>query len=743
MKLLKFQDEFDRERIAYDVVFPSPLPADQVQAFYTALASSIPRSVLVPLEGRHSIAVEAWALATGISYRILLPWQIAEHVTSELRHIIPGTIIDEASERDHLAWDDIVEVGLSDKQRTISSGDPSLIATDILATLSQALKEGERAVVQWIIAPVGHENPPSREAVLTSSRHGIWSSLLNVEASKEEVEDRRVKLSLPRYHVVGRIAARTSTPAGARRVVDTLLSALRTSNGAAHFKAHELHLEAGRDQVNFARTPLVFPATLNAAELTAISGFPLGSPSVPGLPRQTSRHLFATADVSKVGRIFGISNYPGNKRPVAQSYTVPTHTYVGGMTGTGKSVLLANAARQDMATGHGVIIIDASNSNSKETLFHRALDYIPRERLNDAIIMDVAASTDRPVAFNLLDQGNPMMVIDQLASLMKQLYPDSQDVWTRELIYHGMYALVDYGNASIIDLLSLIRPRPEELPWVKAVIKSVTNPHVKAFFSEWDNFTPEEKRKRSQPLYDRLWQLNNRPEIHNILGQSKSAFSVKDVLENNRLLFINLAGLPEDTASLLGTLIFQALWTEAQNLTPKRENFIYLDEVQAMTKIDVNLADMMARGRKHKFFLTTSTQHITEKLSEAARMAIVNNAGTKILFTMPGSKEARFWVPEFGGRLVADTDIMGLRRFDAIAQIATEKGPGEPVTFTASPPATPLGTADRAVSVSGNKYGTPVDQVQEDIDARRMIEPEAAPPVGAMGRRKLNQRHTE
>ena len=739
MGLIKWQHEHDRERVAYRVLFPNPLPLENVQALLHALSTSLHRGLFDDFTRRQTIVFEAWASGTGINYRLLIPWKVADQITSEFRHLVPGTILAEDDTRPRLAWDDVAEISLSDKTRTINASAPYTVATDMLSAMAQALHDKETALIQWVLAPANPSTPPPRNAPVTSTRNGWMSLVLNQTASSEEVEDRRKKLEQPCYQLVGRLAARAKTQARATHIVDGLYKSLKTANGTAYFRASKGgNIDLLRDRVNFATTPYVMPVVLNVPEVCAILGLPLGSPSVPGLPRTQGRPLYATEEVPRQGRHLGMSNFDTNtKRPVAMSYDEPVHTYVGGKTGHGKTVLLANSAAQDMERGYGVVIIDASDSKSDQTLFNTALNYVPRERLQDVIIMDIADGADRPVGLNLLDQGDPERVVSQLSSLMEQLYPDSKGVWTPALIFHGMKALIEYGDAAIIDLLPLLRPRPEELAWVRSVIRSIKDKHIRAFMDDWMGLKEEERQKRSQPLYDRLWQLNNRPEFHNIFGQSKSAFDLRDVLENNKILFINLAGLPQDTAGLIGTSVFQKLWEQAQRTTPKKPNFIYLDEVQQMTKINVGLDDIMARGRKHKFFLTTATQYLKHsKVSEETRVAIVNNTGTKILFTS-GAEEAKFWLPEFGGRLITEAEITGLRKFDAIARIATEHGPGDPVTFTAAPPFKPQGTAEWARKVSDATYGTPVEEVEKQIEARRRTAPEESEQRPAMGRRKI------
>lgn len=740
MGLIKWQHEHDRERKTYKVVFPNPLPVEDVRSLLHALSTSLYRGLFDDFTGRQTIVFEAWAAGTGISYRVLIPEGVEDRIKGEFMTLIPGTVLEEDMKRPRLAWDDVAEISLSDNNRTINADNTMNTANDILSNLVQALNDKECAVIQWVLAPASYIAPPSLEGSVISTRRGWLSLLLNEMADRDEVLDRRKKLEQPCYQLVGRVAARAKDQDRAKHLVTGLMTGIRTANGAAYFKTSRSgQLDVLRDRVNYAATPLRMPVVLNVSELTAVLGLPLGSPSVPGLPRTIARTLFATEEVPRIGRHLGIGNFnKALKRAIAQTYGYPVHTYVGGGTGTGKSVLLANSAAQDMEQGCGVIVIDASNSNSPETVFNRVLNYVPYERMNEVVVMDVAAGVDRPVGFNLLDQSDPHMVATQLTALLESIYPDSKGVWTKPLIFHGIHALSDYGEASITDLQHLIRPKPEQLPWMRAVIKSIKDKYHRDFWEDWMAKKEEERERRSQPLWDRLWELNSRPEIRNILGQTKSAFDLKDVLANNKILFINLAGLPEDTSGLIATAIFQKAWELGQTLKPDKPNFFYLDEVQQMTRVNVNLDDIMARGRKHNFFLTTATQHLKgSKISDETRTAIVNNTGTKILFTS-SAEEAKFWLPEFGGRMITENEITGLKRYDAIAKIGTETSPGDPVTFTAAAPFKSNGTAELVKKLSAERFGTPLDEVEKQIEARtRIVKADEAEERPAMATRKI------
>lgn len=706
---VKTQRQFDTERATFLLIFPNELPADRVEAVFRMLSTSTHAGV-ERIFGMKSIVFETWASRTGIQHRVILPRQIADHVTSQMRHLVPGLLIEPDKTRPRPNWDYGVELGMAKKNQQLMVGDAADMSTSILTAVGQALTGNEQAVLQWVIAPTVGDD------------FDIFQSLLSREPSNEVLADRKKKSATPNFLAVARIGSKAGSISRAKHVVQGIRDVLSMANGGmARLRSTFHQPEAVTQRINAAVTPMLFPAMLNVQELTALSGFTIGSPFVPGVPRTAGRHMYATEEVARTGRVLGKSNYPGHSRPIALDYkNAALHSYIGGRSGSGKSTLMANWISQDMENGFGVIVIDASNSNSGETLFSRTLDYIPRHRLEDAIILDVNQSRDFPVGFNILDQGDDYIVVDQFASLIQQLYPDSRGVWTRELIHHGLYALIDSGNGTLMDLLTLLRPKSEEdRVWARTVTRNVKDERIRQFWEEWALLKEEKRMNMSQALYDRLWQFNNRPELHNILGQTKSSFTMREVLQGNKILLINLAGLPEETGALIGTLLFQSLWTAAQTMTPNRGNFVYLDEVQQMTQSStVGLDDIMARGRKHKFALTVSTQFLDgSKLSDGNKAAIVNNTGTQVIFNT-SRREANLWSTEFG-RHVSAEDFTTVRKYDAYAKISNDTGNGEPVSFTADPPRPPIGLSDTARNLSRIKYGKPVVQVEDEIRARR------------------------
>ena len=169
--------------------------------------------------------------------------------------------------------------------------------------------------------------------------------------------------------------------------------------------------------------------------------------------------------------------------------------------------------------------------------------------------------TKYPVGFNVLDQGDPRVVIDEIAELFEYLDKGSLGIWTREVLYHGLRTITAVPGLTIVDLATLLVPRTtDELTWADNVGRSVKDPEIRQFWQRYDTLPRAEKDRFVKPVMDRLWQLSARPEIRNIVGQSKSSFQMRDVIKENKILLVNLQNLPKASSASMGTLLLTWSW---------------------------------------------------------------------------------------------------------------------------------------------------------------------------------------
>lgn len=717
----KRQRKLDATRVAFTITYPSGVNADSIAAWLETLAGSLRSRWLDPTP---SIVFETRATDRGIVFNLTLPSNAADHVESQLRAKIPGINLTRI-ERAAQSFDAAVEIGMRSPSRQLNVSNPKNLSTSILASI-QALLLGEEVVVQWVISAAPRAPMPAKDGARRSNEASIRQVIAGAqEAGNDELEDRRKKLGGVNYLAIGRIGASApSVPRAQQLVANTFASMSSTSTHANHLTKRNGNASLIGDQINRAATPPIFPAQVTVGELVGLAAWPIMDPFISGLPLGGVRLIAAGEHVSREGLVIGTSNFPGHGRPIAIDwpYTVH-HTYVGGQSGTGKTSLLAEMARQFMVHGNGVFCVDMNNSGSAETLANRILDFIPANRIDDTIIIRPAFNTGAAVGFNLLDQGNPETVARDIEALMTALYNDVQGVNLRKLLFHGIQTLVEAGGYTLNDLPFLVAPdSPEEEAWASSLMDNVRDADLKRFWALWKSKDKRLRTNEAAPLLNRFWQLTARPEARDLFGQTRSSFTMDEAVNGNKIVVIDLAGISDDTALPMATLLINALWTSVNRNRAEKPNYLFLDELQLTAKLPVNIDDMFRRARQMNLGVNAATQYM-ETMDHRIKAAIPNTVRNRIIFRS-GNYEARMWRDEMDRNLVGEFDLQNNEPYEAFAQISTETGRPTPVSIRAITPSPPTGTRQHVLERSRRLYLRSSDEIMREGIARRT----AAPP---------------
>lgn len=716
----------DNQRITYHLTFPAELDHQRIVAWLRAISRTLNVSRFGLTEAQ-SMAFEVIASDQGISHRIRVPKGKADDIIPQLRALIPGVSATPEEWPAPYKWTRGVEVGQTNKSRPLRIPNAADTSTSILASL-QPLKAGEAVIIQWVVAPARQKQLPNGKS--NSNQFSILKAVS--PANDDEIKERRSKLDEPNVMGVLRVAASAKTEPSAER----LLQRVRTSFNAVTTPSNSWYSVVATqrgiiERVHSAESLTTWPAQVNVTELSALMGWPIGSPHVSGLPRGASRQLPSPIAVPRTGIVIGKSTFPQDERPVALSYVGGfQHTYILGGTGSGKSTLLANMAEQDMLAGHTVIVMEA-----KGDLFYETLARVPANRIDDVIVVDVQ---DRsfPVGYNVLQQGDRRIAANNIKNLFENHFPDlARTVWARATLHRGMETLATRDNTAFTDIVALFSPssRTEaETDWKEELIRGLSDFELQTFWQRFNNQRREEQERQAAPLMDRAWIITETPEVRNIFGQTTSSFSFEEVLKENKILLINLSGIAQDAAQLSGTIFMQGLWTATQSLRGSAEKpaYLYLDEFQSFLKLPISTEEMLAKARSFKLGMRLAHQHLDQLSSmPEMRSAVMSNARNKIAFQL-GADDSVKLAREFGP-LVTPNDFQMLRQYEAFARVVTDsEGISQPFSLGTNPPSRPTGKSDQIIRLSRQKYGRPVEQVIHDMRARR-----SAPEIARKSRR--------
>jgi len=347
--------------------------------------------------------------------------------------------------------------------------------------------------------------------------------------------------------------------------------------------------------------------------------------------------VLAETDFRGVHRPFGIRR--ADRR---------AHLHVVGKTGTGKSTLIANLCRQDIMNGEGLALLDPHGD-----LVEAVLRMVPPGRLGDLIYFNVP-DRGHPLGFNPLDSATDAakpLAASALLGAFKKLWADSWGPRTEYLLRNALLTLLDLPQATLFDVPRLF----DDAGFRAQALTAVRNPHVRRFWErEYDRFPARLRAEAIAPIQNKVGEFLVNPVLQPILGQAQSSFRFREVMDEGKILLVNLAKgkIGEDTAALLGTLLVTQIGVAALSRSDipeaeRRDFYLYADEFPSFTTSA--FAGMLAEMRKYRLCLTLAHQHLGQ-LDESVRDAVLGNVGTAIAFRVGlGDADllAKEFLPEF------------------------------------------------------------------------------------------------
>lgn len=745
------QRRYDAIRKQYTVIWPRSTTEQAVKDWLSSIGSD-----LIPNSGDGgaipTLVAEVRWTDKGLRHVLRMTPQDQAHVLSMLEGHLTGVTVDPIdTEAEKLDIKPVfaIDVVMSDPSRNLRIDSIRALAVGILHSVP-TIAEGEVVTYQLIASHTENIKVPGGQVMKSKTS---WTDVLlgRVEAPQEEVADRKQKVSEQNFNVTLRIAAQASNEIRGRELVGGVLRSLRAAESNYVKLSGRILKYDVTDTINLALTPRKKTAQLTISEMAALIAAPIGEPAVPGLPQGAARRIAPTEAVHRgevidgtpTGRLLGRSNIPGRERPVALDYNyIDRNTiYIGGI-GSGKSVGMANNAYDDMLRGLGVFVIDASGSDSGQTLYNRIKDYVPDHRVQDVIDIHVRNNADYPVAFDLFKQGLGTGAIDQITAVFTGLYPDiANGVSVRELLYHGLWTLIE-ADLNFVDLSPLLRPKNgAETRWALDVVQKVKDQELKDFWARmkamgfgtsptdrkhdaWDRYT--------DPLYRRLWQLMGRPEVRHMVGQTideGEGLNWETAIREHKIVLISLSGLPADSAQILANLLTNTLWVKAQDFeieqpgkTPKAEpialpNALYLDEFQVSASIKDVLEDLLARGRKHGLPVTLGTQHIGS-IDRDLQKGVMTNVFNRVIYPLKSQDEASTWSRNITSDKLTTWDFQHGKPYEPIVQLETDAG-SQVLTIHALDERKKTGNSQRVSALSRQNYGKHIETVRKEIKDRQ------------------------
>jgi type IV secretory pathway TraG/TraD family ATPase VirD4 len=463
---------------------------------------------------------------------------------------------------------------------------------------------------------------------------------------------------------------------------------------------------------------------LNSEEIASFYHFPISSTQTPRVNWLKFKEAPPPSDLPAEGLLIGESVFRGEKRPIRiTDEDRRRHIYIVGQTGTGKSVFINNCVIQDIKAGKGVAIIDPHGD-----LAEKALGNIPSERMEDVIYFN-PADIARPLGLNMLEYNfdrpeEKTFIVNEMQSIFDKLFDqESMGPMFQQYMRNALLLLMEDAPNEPATLVEVPRIFTDA-EFRKRKLARIKNPVVIDFWEKEAVKAGGEASLANMTPYitSKFGNFISNDYLRPIIGQPKSAFNFREIMDSGKILIINLSKgkIGDINANLLGMVITGKLLMAALSRVDiadekaRKDFYLYIDEFQNFTTDSIST--ILSEARKYRLNLTIAHQFVAQ-LTEKIRDSVFGNVGAQIVFRV-GMQDAEFLIKQF--EPVFDTnDLINIPNLNAYAKILIYGQPAKPFNFSEGfPPKGDPMLIEKLKEFSREKYGMARDTVETDIYKR-------------------------
>jgi len=553
--------------------------------------------------------------------------------------------------------------------------DPLSSVTSVLAKMG----EGEGAAIQIVIVAAGKKWSQAGKSYIAKTK----KSESDPEQAKYNVDPKTYdaienKCSKPGFEVTVRMVVSSSTKESAQIHLDNLTSTFNQFNSDLNSWTKAKHWFKKLLMIDFIyRYQPLFgsKSILSAEELATIYHFPNKSVETHHIHWLSAKTAPAPSKISSSGLYLGMSSYRGIRRPVYISdQDRQRHMYIIGKTGMGKSVLLTDMILQDIRAGKGICFIDPHDT------VEQLLELIPPERAEDVIYFD-PSDTERPMGLNIMEaetEEQMHFVASAIIGLMYKLYDPHKTGMVGPRFEHSirnaMLTVMCEKGATFVEVVRALT----DSKYVQELLPKVKDPIVRRFWTDQMAQTTDfHKSETLDYIVSKFGRFVTNKMIRNMIGQSESAFNFRQVMDEGKILLINLAKgkIGEENSSFLGLLLIPRILIAAMSRQDipeekRRDFYLYVDEFQNFATPD--FAQILSEARKYHLNLTVANQFIGQ-IEDEVKNAIFGNVGTQMTFRV-GVTDANYLQHEFAPTF-SESDLVNVDRYNCYIKTIVNNAP--------------------------------------------------------------------
>ncbi len=736
----------------------------EAQVMYNIIASTATKGFKNKIYGQRHISFEIVAKGGLVHYYAVVPMVLVEVIKQAIAAAYPAARLEEVSEHNIFSQ--------AGKMSGVIGGEFTLKKSFVypIATYQETKRDASRALLNALSAATREDGVaiqflmrPAREGWVRSSidaakkikddkgkakglgvsgAKGMAELLWKPpEAGESKPESKQLtsleedsvkaieeKTRYPGYEVLVRVVVSSNTTEHSQGLLKNIVAAFSLFDSPSN-NGFKFTIARDVEELVTAFIFRFFPQSINANILNSIELATLfhlpNQNSIPTskVQRQMSKQVDGPTDLMDEGLLLGVNEFRGTKKEIRLSQNDRRrHTYVIGQTGTGKSVLQENLALQDMLDGRGFAFIDP-HGDSVESL----LANVPKERVEDIIYFN-PSDLDNPIGLNLFEwdtEDQKDFLVQESISMLYSLYDPGHTGIVGPRMEHifrncALLLMSDPAGGTFIDIPKLL----VDDEFMKSKLKYVTDRNVLDF---WTKEYPASQRSNESGevtswVVSKFGPFLSNTMMRNIMGQTKSGFNMRDIMDNNKILLVNLSKgkMGELNSKLIGMIFvmkFQAAaMARADIAEADRKDFcLFVDEFQNFAT--ESFESILSEARKYRLNLVLGNQFMTQ-LTDKIREAIIGNVGTVISGRI-GVTDAELMVKKFAPAFDAE-DLTKLPNYQSITSVMINNVPSAPFSMSFVPPMCKKNPqlSDAMKRLSATKYGQSRANVEKDIFTR-------------------------
>lgn len=611
--------------------------------------------------------------------------------------------------------------------------DPLSSITSVLAKMA----EGEGAAIQVLVQPAGSKwSGLGRSFISKTKKNEANPEKASFKIDAKTLESVEQKVSKPGFNTVIRLVVSAATKEAADAHLENLITSFHQYTSDHNHFSKVKHPMKKFFMVDFIYRyfPMVnLPffkqyGVLNSDELATIYHFPNKSIETPHIFWLNAKRAPAPMQIASSGLFIGVSRYRGVDRPIfIGDDDRRRHLYVIGKTGTGKSQMLEELVIQDVKAGKGLAVIDPHGD-----LIDGILARIPPERAEDVIYFD-PSDGERPMGLNMLEaqtEEQKHFVVTSIVGLMYKLY-DPQKTGIigprfEHAVRNAMLTVMSEPGTTFIEVVRILT----DSNFVQELLPKVQDPIIRRYWTDQIAQTADfHKSEVLDYIVSKFGRFVTNKLMRNIIGQSESSFNFRKVMDEGKILLVNLSKgkLGEENSNFLGLILVPRILIAAMSRQDipedkRRDFYLYVDEFQNFATPD--FAQILSEARKYRLSLTVANQFIGQ-MEEEVKNAVFGNVGTLITFRV-GVTDANYLQHEYQPTF-NEIDLINIDKFNAYVKTIVHNEPVKPFSVDLSKDMSVVNAernkdvAQAIIQLSRLKYGQARELIEAEIQERARL----------------------